>query len=581
MGSLKLLKPYFIENRPAILLGAFSLILVDLLQLYIPRIIKNVIDDLTLYQATARDLLFYALSILAITLVMVFFRYLWRRCLIGLSRKVEEGLRNRLFAHLQTLSDRWFGRIRTGDLMAHATNDIGSIRMAAGMGLVALIDAVVLGSAAIGFMIYINFRLTLYVLMPMVFIVFATRFFTRKMHHRYQIVQAAFSDLTEIVRERLAGIRIIKAYNREKASADVFRLASRDFVGKNLHYVRISGAFFPFMMLFSNFSLAAVLFFGGRDTIAMTITPGDFVAFISYLAILTWPMMAAGWVINLIQRGRASLDRIDRILREQPDITDGPAPLSPSRSFKNLSLEGVSFSFGDGGAPVLDDIDVTLRRGEMIGIVGPPGSGKSTLLHLLPRLYDVTRGRITLNGEDIRSLKTADLRSRMAFVPQEPFIFAGTIRENLLLGNPDATEGDITRAVEMARLTGTLKDFPQGLETITGEKGVVLSGGQRQRIALARAFLKNSPLLVLDDPVSQLDTETGTAIMETLRSFAGDKAILLVSHRLSAVRSANEILVLDKGRIAESGPHERLLRNDGYYGRTFRYQEIEEIDHGR
>ncbi len=580
-GSLRLLRPSFTENRGPVLLGALSLILVDFLQLYIPRIIKRVVDDLTLYRATGRDLLLYALTVLAVTAAMVCLRYVWRRCLIGLSRKVEEGLRNRLFSHLQTLSDSYFGRVRTGDLMAHATNDIGSIRMATGMGLVALIDSVVLGSAAIGFMIYINLRLTLYVLLPMILVVFGTRIFTKRMHALYQTVQASFSDLTEIVRERFNGIRIVKAYNREEASRGIFGRASRDFVGKSLRLVRITGAFFPMMILFSNLSLTLVLLAGGRDVIAMTISPGDFVAFISYLAILTWPMMATGWVINLLQRGRASLDRINRILEEKPEIAGGPLPPSPPPRFGRISLEGVSFSFGNGGPPVLRDVNLAAGEGEMIGIVGPPGSGKSTLLHLLPRLYDPSEGTVRVDGIDIRTMKTGALRAGIAFVPQEPFLFAGTIRENLLLGNPLAPEREIRKAVEMAMLSETVEAFPEGLETVVGEKGIVLSGGQKQRIALARAFLKDSPVLVLDDPTSQLDMETGTAVMETVRSLAGSKTVFLVSHRLSAVRSADRILVIENGRIAASGTHGDLIRRGGYYEATFRYQEIEETDYGR
>jgi ATP-binding cassette subfamily B protein len=580
-GSLRLLVPFFAENRGPVLWGALSLILVDFLQLYIPRIIKRVVDDLTLYRATERDLLLYALSVLAVTAAMVCLRYVWRRCLIGLSRKVEEGLRNRLFSHLQTLSDSYFGRVRTGDLMAHATNDIGSIRMATGMGLVALIDSVVLGSAAIGFMIYINLRLTLYVLLPMILVVFGTRIFTKKMHALYQLVQASFSDLTEIVRERFNGIRIVKAYNREEASLGIFGRASNDLVGKSLRLVRITGAFFPMMILFSNLSLTLVLLAGGRDVIAMTISPGDFVAFISYLAILTWPMMATGWVINLLQRGRASLDRISRILEEKPEIVDGPLPPSPPPRFGRISLEGVSFSFGNGGPPALREVNLAVGEGDLIGIVGPPGSGKSTLLHLLPRLYDPSEGTIRIDGIDIRTMKTEVLRAGIAFVPQEPFLFAGTIRENLLLGNPLSPEGEIRRAVEMAQLSETVEGFPEGLETVVGEKGIVLSGGQKQRIALARAFLKDSPIFVLDDPTSQLDMETGTAVMETIRSLAGRKTILLVSHRISAVRSADRILVLENGRIAASGTHGDLIRRGGYYETTFRYQEIEETDYGR
>ena len=324
MKALELIKPYFIENRTVIFLGFACLILVDFLQLTIPRIIKWAIDDLTSFTATPSSLAVYTGYILVIGLMIGFFRYLWRRFLLGTSRRVEEGLRNRLFTHTQVLSASYYDKTRTGDLMAHATNDIQQVRMATGMGLVAINDAVVLGAAAIGFMAWINLRLTIFVLIPMPFIVLGTRFFSKKMHLRYREVQGSFSDLTEGVRERFAGIRIIKAYNSEHDEALRLEKISQQYVNENLKLVRITGAFFPMMMLFSNLSLAIVLYLGGRQTIMQEITPGDFVAFISYLGLLTWPMMALGWVTNLIQRGKASLERIDKILQTVPEISDIP-----------------------------------------------------------------------------------------------------------------------------------------------------------------------------------------------------------------------------------------------------------------
>ena len=556
---------------------------VDLLQLYIPRIIKRAVDDLTALQIDARGLLLYAAGMTGIALLIGLFRYVWRRCLLGTSRRIEEGLRNRLFSHVQGLSAVYFDRTKTGDLMAHATNDLHQIRMAAGMGMVALNDAVVLGAAAIGFMLYINVHLTLLVLIPMPFIVLGTRFFSRKMHHRYQAVQAAFSDLTEVVRERFAGIRIIKAHGREAAETEKVRSVSRTYIDRNIQLVRIIGAFFPMMLFFSNMSLAILLYWGGRQTILQTISPGDFVAFISYLGLLTWPMMALGWVTNLIQRGRASLDRIDHILRTRPVIRDGRAPGPAGLIHGDLVFEQVTFCHrtetGDGGAKILDGIDLTVASGRIMGIVGPPGSGKTTLLNLIPRLYDPTGGRILLDGQDVRTLTLNHLRSHIAFMPQEPFLFSGTIRENILFGHPAATETQLEKAAEDAALLSTVNSFPQGFDTVVGEKGVILSGGQKQRIALARCLLKKTAVLILDDPVSQVDLTTGARIIHTIRSLARSRTVVIASHRLSAVRFADRIVSLDLGRVVEQGTHDQLIAADHYYARTFRLQETEEDLH--
>jgi ATP-binding cassette subfamily B protein len=576
MKSTTLIKPYFIENRVWIFFGLVCLIIVDLLQLFIPRILKWAIDDLTALQIDSKGLLFYSAWMVGIALMIGIFRYLWRRCLLGTSRRVEEGLRNTFFAHIQTLSASYFDKTKTGDLMAHATNDIQQIRMATGMGMVALNDSIVLGMASIGFMAYINIKLTLLVLIPMPLIVMGTLFFSKKLHRRYQEVQGTFSDLTEVVRERFAGIRIVKAYNLQSFETKKVEVISKAYVNKNLSLVKIIGSFFPMMLLFSNISLAIVLYFGGRQAISFTITPGDFVAFISYLGILTWPMMALGWVINLIQRGRASLDRLNRILQIQPEIANLPYA-KPARSIKGgIIFKNVSFSYKHGVFPVLSEININLETGKILGVVGPPGSGKTTLLSLIPRLYDVSHGQILLDKKDAKSIQISELRSLISFVPQEPFLFAGTVRENITLGNNNIKKEELIRASAMAALYETIKSFPDGFNTVTGEKGVILSGGQKQRIALARAFLQDTPILILDDPISQVDLETGALIIKTIRAMAGLRTIIIVSHRLSAVRFADQIITFDKGSIVESGTHARLMENNRYYAKTFRLQEIEE-----
>jgi len=580
MKSIALIKSYFKENRRKIAVGLLSLIIVDMLQLFIPRIIKWTVDGLTAIQIDLRQLLVYAITMVIIAVLISAFRYVWRRCLLGTSRRVEEGLRNRLFAHIQSLSASYFDRTQTGDLMAHATNDIQQIRMATGMGMVALNDAIVLGAAAIGFMLYINVTLTLFVLIPMPLITISTRFFSKKMHHRYQSVQATFSDLTEVIRERFAGIRVIKAHNRNRRETARVESVSKEYIKENLGLVKIVGIFFPMMLLFTNLSLAIVLYLGGRQTIAMTITPGDFVAFISYLGLLTWPMMALGWVTNLIQRGRASLDRINRILETPPEIQNKYPALTLERLQGRIEFREVDFAYshdgnGNGSAPVLSGISLAVEPGKVLGIVGPPGSGKTTLLSLIPRLYDVSGGSIFIDGEDIRSLKIDDLRSHIAFMPQEPFLFAGTIRENIAFDDPLIEEARLREIAQKAILDDTIRAFPNGFDTIVGEKGVILSGGQKQRIALARCLLKETGILILDDPTSQVDLETGSAIIDTIKTMIGQKTIIIVSHRISAVSFADQIIALEQGRIIEQGTHRDLITTQQYYAKAFQLQEYE------
>ncbi|MDX1707064.1 MAG: ABC transporter ATP-binding protein [Desulfobacterales bacterium] len=579
MNAIALIKPYFRENRWKIVIGLLSLIVVDVLQLFIPRIIKWAVDGLTALQVDGGQLLLYAAYMAAIAIWIGIFRYVWRRCLLGASRRVEEGLRNRLFAHIQTLSASFFDQTQTGDLMAHATNDIQQVRMATGMGMVALNDAVVLGAAAIGFMLYIDVTLTLFVLIPMPLITITTKIFSKQMHQRYQRVQATFSDLTEVIRERFAGIRIIKAHNGKQKAAARVEAVSRDYVKENLGLVKIVGSFFPMMLLFTNMSLAIVLYLGGRQTIAQTITPGDFVAFISYLGLLTWPMMALGWVTNLIQRGRASLDRLNRILNTRPEIKDCRAATVLDRVDGRIVFDNVDFAYTSNGSnspAALSGISLTVAPGTVLGIVGPPGSGKTTLVNLIPRRYEVSRGCIRVDDHDIRSLKIDSLRSQIAFMPQEPFLFAGTVRENITFDNLAITGSQLQKVTQEAAVYDTIQAFPRGYDTLVGEKGVILSGGQKQRIALARTFNQDAKILILDDPISQVDLATGQAIIETLKSLIGQKTIIIVSHRISAVRFADQIIALEQGRIIEQGTHQDLIASDRYYARAFHLQELEE-----
>ncbi len=575
MKSIQLIKPYLQRNLSHIIFGITALITLDIFLLIIPRIIKKVVDDLTGFQINFTGLLSYAGYIIVISLIIGALRYISRRSLFGTSRKIEEGLRNNLFEHIQTLSSSYFDQVKTGDLMAHATNDIQQIRMATGIGLIALTDAIFLGTAAIGFMAYINVKLTVLVLTPMPLIVLASRIFSRKMHRRYQQVQGAFSDLTEIVRERFAGIRTIKSFTREADEILNISDMSNEYINQNMRLVRVTGSFFPMMLLFSNLSLAIVLYVGGRQTILSVITPGDFVAFINYIALLTWPMMAMGWVTSLIQRGKASLDRIHTILLTTPEINEAvhAKPLLSTRG--EIVFEKISFTYISRRENALTDISLKLKPGQILGIVGAQGSGKTTLLSLIPRLYDVSSGRVLLDGTDIRDFKIKDLRSQISYMPQEPILFAGTIRDNITFYSNGSDETDLIQSTHRAALYDTIQSFSHGFDTVVGEKGVILSGGQKQRIALARAIMNTASILILDDPISQVDKETGDTVIHSIRSLAESRTVMIVSHRLAALQFADNIIVLENGFITASGTHEELMERHPYYAKTFYMQEME------
>ena len=575
MTHYRILLPYFRRNLGILAIGVSALLIVDLLQLFIPRIIKLAVDDLTRYQATSAGLLSYAGMVLALALGIVVFRFVWRRCLFGHSRHVEEALRNRLFAHLQTLSFSYFDRANTGDLMAHATNDVQAVQLAAGMGLVALTDTLVLGTAAIGFMLYINPSLTLIALLPMPFIALFARTISKIFYERFQKVQASFSQLTERARENLAGIRTIKAYTQETAEMNRFDQTGRNYIAENLRMVKISGLFSPMSLIFTNLSMALVLVIGGKLTILNTITVGDFVAFNSYLLLLTWPMMALGWMINLFQRGSASLGRIQEILNTTSEAAETVDTPKKSLTRGDIESRSLTFTYPGSNLPALEDIHLKIKPGQLVGIVGRTGAGKSTLCQLLPRLYDIPAGQLYLEGEDIHRWPLDELRGAIAVVPQDPFIFADTVRTNICFGNPDASTDEMIKAAEAAHLLDEILALPQQFDTILGERGVTLSGGQKQRLTLARALMLSTPLLILDDCFSSVDLETELAILANLKRYLKGRTTLIASHRLEAMRAADVIFVLEGGRLREQGSHDQLLAQEGTYAALYRRQKLE------
>jgi ATP-binding cassette subfamily B multidrug efflux pump len=576
------LKVYFIQNRIALILGLSSLLLVDALQLFIPRIIKKSIDALTMGQASVKLLLTYALIIVGIALTMAVFRYMWRYLVFGHSRKVEQALRNRIYEHLQTLSLSFHWRVKTGDLMARAVNDIDAVRMAAGMGLVAMTDGVVLGVATIGFMLYINVELTLISLIPTPFIVYFTLILTRRIGKGFRQVQQTFSEVTESVREALAGIRIIKAYNRQSWGYGRVKKRGETYVRNNLALAKSLALFFPVMTLFTNLGLAIVIWIGGRLTILGSITTGDFVAFVSYLNLLTWPLMALGWVSNLIQRGSASMKRINGILDEVPEITNQTTDPYKGRIRGKIAVKGLTYCYPGKTDPAIKNITFTVELGQTVALVGGVGSGKSTLLQTIPRLVETEPGMIHIDGIPLHDIDVTTVRGSIGFVTQEAHIFSDTIRNNIVFGRQGIDENSIKIALEASHLAGEIDSFPQGIHSLVGERGITLSGGQRQRLTIARALISNPPTLILDDALSQVDTGTEATILDRVLEIRRGKTNIIVSHRLSTIRRADIIFVLKAGGLVEWGDHATLFAAGGEYARLYERQQLrEELEGGR
>jgi ATP-binding cassette subfamily B protein len=460
--------------------------------------------------------------------------------------------------------------------MAHATNDIEAVRMAMSMGVVFLVDTIILGVLTIFFMIYIHPRLTLFAVLPMPLITLITLLSSRAIHRRFEMVQRGFASVTEGVREAIAGIRVIKAYVLEEREEKKLAQLSQDYIQKNLNVVKVWGMYFPVILFLSNVSMAIVLYWGGRLTILDSISTGDFVAFMSYLGLLAWPMMALGWGVNVIQRGGASMDRLNRIFEETPEIFDAPKAV-PRRPLKGrIEIRGLTISAGHEANSLLKNISLTINEGERVAMVGRTGSGKTIFCNVVARILESPEGYLFFDGVEIHEIPLEVLRRSIGYVPQDTFLFSDTIRENITFGRRDATDEEIEEAARLAQIYDEITGFPEGMNTVVGERGVTLSGGQRQRIAIARAILMDPPILLLDDALSSVDIQTEERVLEGLEKFLQGKTSILVTHRIAPLRRADRIIVLEEGRVVEMGDHKSLLAKGGIYTDLYWRGQLEE-----
>jgi len=540
----------------------------------LPVVIEHGVDSLT-RGFQMRIVFQLAALLIGLSLVKGLFQYWMRVIIIGISRDIEYDLRNDLFAHLVGLSQDFYSRYRTGDIMARSTNDLNAVRMMLGPGVMYWSETSVMLVLAVAVMLHADARLTGIALLPAPFVTLAVILFGRRIHTRFEHIQKMFSDISSKVQENLAGVRIVRAYAQEKAEVNQFEILNREYVRENIGLARIQGLFMPLLQALIGVTFLLVLWAGGRQLLEGRISLGGFVMFNTYMGMLIWPMIAVGWVVNLMQRGAASLNRIRQMLEERPAIA---RPFGEVLDVENYSPEirfrdaAVSFA----GRDAVAGVDLTIHSGETVAIVGHTGSGKTTLVSLIPRLLDPTGGVVEFGGVDVRRFDPQQLRRRIGFVPQETFLFSATLAENIAWGVPDADMEQIRWAADIAGLGSDIETFPNGLETVIGERGLTLSGGQKQRAAIARAILRNPRILILDDALSSVDTVTEEKILNGLAGVMRDRTTILISHRVSTVQNADRIVVLSRGSVVEIGTHEQLQRRGGYYAELYQKQLLEE-----
>jgi ATP-binding cassette subfamily B protein len=577
MGSARRLLTYVARYRVAFLVGFFCIVMTTAIALAVPWVLKYAVDDLERNGITEGKLLFYAGTTIALTAFGGIFRFLQRRIIIGASRDIEFDVRNDFFKRLQLFEPSYFHRNRTGDLMSRATNDLNAVRMMIGPAFMYMTNTILTFVAVLTVMVSINLRLTLLSLIPLPILSVLVYFFGAAIHRRFDRIQDQLSTISAVTQEALSGVRVVRAYRQETFELERFRAENEEYVRRNRKLIRIEGAFFPIMGLLMGVGALLVLWLGSQDVIEGRMTVGELVAFNSYLMMLAWPMIAFGWVTNLLQRGTASWKRMLEVLSAEPGITDaGAGSHVASREQIRGDVEFRDLTFAYGSMSVLRRISATLPAGTTTAIIGATGSGKSTLLNLLPRLNDPPPGTVFVDGIDVRDIPLAVLRGAIGFVPQEPFLFSATIAENIAFGVAGAGRERIEHAAHVSRLDKDLADFPKGYDTVVGERGITLSGGQKQRTAIARAVMTDPKILVLDDALSAVDTYTEEEILSRLAGVMRSRTTIIVSHRVSTVRTADQILVLDDGAIVERGTHDQLVAHNGLYAELYRKQLLEE-----